>query len=293
LGYDAPEEERVDVGIRYASAYFPRDARTEGLPMAAICQATADLPRPAVMIAQEPDAHGQARWVVGTGGYAGDHPEATLEGMRLRARQVGCEEIVRVTHELQPIGEVMRYHFPFSQRRRYERLRRFPARFLIMGDALTSFNPIYGQGMTTAACEALALDDALAGSVHGAYRRFFAAASRVIDTPWQLAVGGDLAIPAVQGKRSAQVRVVNGYLRWVHAAAERDEQVTYAFARVVHLLTAPQSLFAPAVLARVLWRRLRDGAPGSNARTTTGRISERSLAREPDSSRASPSRPFV
>lgn len=301
-GYDAPEEERVDVGIRYSSAYFPRDARTDGLPLAVICQATANLPRPAVMIAQEPDADGQPRWVVGTGGYAGDHPEPTIDGIRRRAQEVGCAEIVRVTHELEPIGEVLRYNYSHSQRRRFERLARFPGRYLVMGDAITSFNPIYGQGMTTAACEALALAAALRDGLDGAHRRFFPAAARVIDTPWQLAVGSDLAIPSVQGRRSAQVRVVNGYLRWLYAAAEVDPHVTYAFSRVVHLLAPPASIMAPRIPLRVLGHRLRRAlTAGTHARAvvaharTRGAAAPATPARSPAApvapASSSPSRP--
>jgi 2-polyprenyl-6-methoxyphenol hydroxylase-like FAD-dependent oxidoreductase len=131
-----------------------------------------------------------------------------------------------------------------------------------LGDALTSFNPIYGQGMTVAACEALALRDALAGALDARlHRRYFRAAARIIDTPWQLAVGGDLALDVVPGPRPLPVRVVNAYIARLYRVAPHDAAVSAAFLKVVHMLKPPASLFAPAIL----WRVLRHGGRRADA----------------------------
>lgn len=251
-GYDPAEEERVTVGIAYATGYFRRDpAHAAGLA-AIICAATPGQPLPGVMLAQEPDADGTPRWVVTLGGYVGDHPEPTLEGLRARAQQMGCPEIIRVTHEAEPLGAVTRYNFPYSQRRHFERLARLPERFLAMGDALTSFNPIYGQGMAVATCQAQALGTALDGGIDGAWRRYYPAAAKAIDIPWQLAVGADLAIPAVPGPRTLPVRIVNAYLGRLYRVAEHDPVVALAFLKVAHLVAPPPTIFAPGVFARVM-----------------------------------------
>ena len=258
-GYAAPAEERVEIGICYTSAYFERTgacAIGPGLDkVAAFGAVTNAQPRPGVVIAQEPAEDGVPRWVVGVGGFAGDHAPATLAGLRERALDIAGPELVKITHEGTLIGDVMRYTVPTSLRRRYERLARFPAGLLAMGDALTAFNPIYGQGMTVAACEALALRDALARGDAALARRFFRAAARVIDIPWQLAVGGDLSIDKVPGKRPLAVRIVNAYVARIYRAAPEDAVVSAAFQRVVHMLDGPQALFAPGVAWRVLFKR--------------------------------------
>ncbi|MCW5609916.1 MAG: monooxygenase [Rubrivivax sp.] len=257
-GYAAPAEERVQVGIAYTSAYF---RRAPGQPPLAcvIGAATPALPRPSILIAQEPDAQGRERWVAGVGGYTGDHVATTREAMAERARQINHPEIAALAEHAEMIGEPMRYGFPHSQRRRYERLARFPAGYLVMGDALASFNPIYGQGMTVAACEALALREALAhgpDSHQGLARRFFKAAARVVDAPWQIAVGGDLALPVVPGPRPFPVNLVNAYLGRLQRVAVHDPVLAGAFLKVVQMLAPPESLMAPRLMWRV-WRGAR------------------------------------
>lgn len=251
-GYQAPAEERVSVGIAYATGYFRREpAPTPGIA-AIICAATSAQPLPGVMLAQEPDDEDRPRWVVTLGGYSGDHPVPTLDGLRARALQMGCPEIIRVTHEAEPLGAVTRYNFPYSQRRRFERLRRMPERFLAMGDSVASFNPIYGQGMTVACCEALALGSAIDAGLDGAWRRYYPVAAHAVDVPWQLAVGADLAIASVPGPRPLPVRLVNAYLERLYRVAEHDPGVALAFMKVAHLVAPPPTIFAPAVFARVM-----------------------------------------
>jgi 2-polyprenyl-6-methoxyphenol hydroxylase-like FAD-dependent oxidoreductase len=233
---------------------------------AIIHSSTPELPLPGVLIAQEPGADGVPRWVLGVGGYAGNHPAATLAGMQQRAAEMGVEQMTRLAQDGTPLGEPARYVFPFSLRRRYERLRRFPQGFLVMGDALTSFNPVYGQGMSVAACEALALQAALQQGPQGLAERFFRAAARVVDTPWQLAVGNDLSIPSVPGPRPLPVRVVNAYVARLMRVAVHDTVVARAFLEVLHLLKEPPSLFRPAIA----WRVLRPGAAALPAATQSG-----------------------
>jgi 2-polyprenyl-6-methoxyphenol hydroxylase-like FAD-dependent oxidoreductase len=262
-GYAPPTEERVEIGLAYTSAYFKR---APGQPPLAcvIGAATAGLPRPSILIAQEPLQDGQPRWVAGVGGYAGDHVGVTREAMAERARQIHNPEIAELAERGEMIGEPMRYSFPHSQRRHYEKLRRFPSGYLAMGDALASFNPIYGQGMTVAACEALTLRAALAKGLDGLAPRFFRAAAHAIDMPWQLAVGGDLALPQVPGPRPFPVNLMNAYVARVQRVAVHDAVVAAAFVKVMHMLVPPPNLFAPTVLWRV-WRGGRQVATAATA----------------------------
>jgi hypothetical protein len=207
-----------------------------------------------VILAQEDE-----RWIVTLGGYLGDHPPVDEAGYIEFARSLPKPEIFEVIKDAEPLTPLTPYQFNANLRRHYEELSRFPEGLLVFGDALCSFNPIYGQGMTVACSEALALRECLAGGPHAISGRFFQAASKLIDIAWQMAVGSDLGNPAVAGKRTAQVRFVNWYLAKLFQAAQHDAVLATRFLEVANLMKQPPSLMEPRMALRV-WKGSRAAA---------------------------------
>jgi hypothetical protein len=185
-------------------------------------------------------------------GILGDHPPTDPDGFLGFARSLQSPDIHETIRDAEPLDDPVAFRFPASVRHRYERLRRLPDGLLVVGDAVCSFNPIYGQGMSVAALEALALRRHLQRGAAPQPRRFFRDLARVVDVPWDIAVGGDLVFPAVQGRRTLKVRLVNAYLARLHAAAAHDASLAGAFLRVAGLITRPESLLRPSVVLRVL-----------------------------------------
>jgi 2-polyprenyl-6-methoxyphenol hydroxylase-like FAD-dependent oxidoreductase len=138
-------------------------------------------------------------------------------------------------------------------------MQRFPSGYLVMGDAVCSFNPIYGQGMSVAAAEAKALDDSLTAGLDGLSQRFYARTRKIVDIPWAIATGEDLRFPQVEGQRPPGSRVVNRYLERVHAVASEDQAVCRKFFEVLNLLAPPSALMSPRVAWRVLARPVPKG----------------------------------
>ena len=130
-------------------------------------------------------------------------------------------------------------------------MRRIPAGLIVFGDAICSFNPIYGQGMTLAAIEATVLRDCLRRGKRGLPRRFFRASARKIRVAWQTAVGSDLALPEVEGPRSLPTRISNAYIDRVMTAAETDPVVAGQFMRVIGMIDSPARLLRPSQLLRI------------------------------------------
>jgi len=170
------------------------------------------------------------RWIVSIGGYFGDHAPDDERLFAAYSRSLPTSDVYDIVSRAEPLSDFVTYRYPANLRRRYERLARFPDNYLVFGDAVCSFNPVYGQGMTVAAQEAALLHECLStgGGVDLA-RRFFNAVQPVIDIPWDIAVGNDLRHPQVTGPRPAKVRFINWYVGKLHKAARHDGKLTTAF----------------------------------------------------------------
>ena len=258
MGYQAAEEEKVEVGIGYTTRRFARESWHLDGRIAAVIPSTPEGKRGGVILAQE-----GGQWIVTLFSNFGNYAPEELHGFIEAARQLPSKTIYDVIRNATPIGEAVSTRFPASRRRRYERLSRWPAGLVVLGDGICSFNPIYGQGMTSAALQALALEEELRKGGVGVERRFFRRAARVVDTPWSLAVGGDLRIPEVDAPRPLMARFVNWYVARLHQAAHTDARLTQAFLRVTNLLDPPASLLAPAVAWRVFRGNLRLATQGA------------------------------
>jgi 2-polyprenyl-6-methoxyphenol hydroxylase-like FAD-dependent oxidoreductase len=165
--------------------------------------------------------------------------------------------ILAAVRSAEPLGEVVRHRMPSSQWRRYDKMRRFPDGLLAVGDAICSFNPIYGQGMTVSALDAVALRGCLRRGGHDLPRRYFRAAAKHISVPWQMGAGSDLAFPEVKGRRRLSMRVSSRFGEWALTACEHDPITFERFFKVSNLVDPPIRLLHPSFLLRVATVNLR------------------------------------
>ncbi|WP_405021069.1 FAD-dependent oxidoreductase [Kitasatospora sp. NBC_00070] len=258
LGYEAAPEDRVDSKVVYVSREYRRRPG-EAPADAYLVGASASVPRGGVALSAE-----GGRWLVTLFGMNGDVPPVDPAGFHRFAERLPVPELHELLERLEPLTEPLAMRIPVSVRRRYERIDRMPAGYLVFGDALCQFNPSYGQGMTAAALQAVALRDCLArGSGPAAVREYFRRAAQAVGVPWDMSVGGDLRFPFVEGRRTLRVRLLNRYVARLHRVAAVDPEVARAFLTVANLSSPPQGLFAPKVLRRVL--RGPSGGAGARA----------------------------
>jgi flavin-dependent dehydrogenase len=207
LGYEKPQVEQVRLGIGYATRIYRRRSEHLQGDLATIVSPSLPNWRYGVILAQEGD-----RWIVTIGGYLGDRAPTDEKGFLEFAKSMPAQDIYEVIKDAEPLCELLPYKFPTSQRRYYEAMARFPEDYLVFGDAICSFNPVYGQGMTVAALESLTLQNCLAKGSQNLRARFFKEAGKVVDIPWSMAANNDLRIPQVEGTRSLRVRFLNWYM---------------------------------------------------------------------------------
>lgn len=255
-GYGEVPEERVEMDLAYTSRRYRLRTDPFVHEQSYNVVATPTHPRGAFFhTLGGHDGHGGHDALVSLTSLHGDHPGTDPQGFDAFVRSLPVPEIHRALEGAEPLDEPTAFRFPAGVRRRYERLDRFPAGLVLVGDALSSFNPVYGQGMSVAAlgAETLGRHVEQAGGLEDvAPSTYLADVARLIDAPWDIATGGDLAFPRTRGRRTLATRLVNGYMARVQAAATVDARVTTAFMRVAGLVDPPTALMRPATMVRVL-----------------------------------------
>lgn len=276
-GWLEPPEERIVVGIRYTTVHVPHHEGDLDDSRAVISSATPTVPRSAAALRQE-----DGTWIVSVSGYLEQAPPTDPAAMRAFARGVVAPEIAELL-EREPLHAPLSARFPHSVRRRIERVR-LPRGYAVIGDAICSFNPVFGQGMSVAAMQAVALGEVLghadggpggrivnAGGLAAAIDRYHHAAVERVDRAWTPVSGNDLQIPGVVGPPPSTPAAVAAYVRRVQRVAEHDPVVARALLRVTALLDPPQALFRPAVVAHVV--------AGARRRRSRARARQPELAR--------------
>lgn len=138
----------------------------------------------------------------------------------------------------EPLGEIDVFRYPGGAWRRYDQMTRFPEGLLVFGDAICSLSPIYTQGMTVAALEAVALRECLAESATDLSRRFYDAAADVIGPQWMSNQFNDLYMYSQQDRPPVSEELL--FLREeVLMAAESSSVLTEKLFRTMNLIDPP------------------------------------------------------
>lgn len=192
------------------------------------------------------------QWLVMLMGYGDNRPGRTTDEIRAR-----CSSLTTVLRDVTR-GDVTRgvvtYRQADSRRRHFTEAGRLPARLVSMGDAVASFNPVYGQGMSSAALHASCLASYLGGGpdLDAAATDFFRLQQVVVDAAWAVSAGGDAArIDAENGTEvPEEVRRQRRLMEHIVGAALIDADVSRAFNNVSYMLRHPSTLFDPELLEK-------------------------------------------
>lgn len=257
LGYEAPQETIIDSLLGYATGLFepPPHAKPDwGLMF--IFARPPKLPRGGGISVLE-----NGMWIATVAGAARDYPPTDEAGFRQFASTLATPLFSDALKDAKLISPIYGYQQTANQLRYYERLARWPENFIVTGDAVCAFNPIYGQGMTIAAQDALLLDRCLLeirqsnGNRAGMARRFQKMLAKSNQTPWLLATGEDMRYPTTEGgKPGAITRLTHRYLDRVIDILPDDVEASRTFLEVLHLVEPPSVLFRPHILGQITRR---------------------------------------
>jgi flavin-dependent dehydrogenase len=257
LGYPAPRETWVDPLLGYASRQYaiPPDF---------------DADWKALYLQAEPPGSKRTgglfpmeggRWMCSLSGAGRDYGPTEEEAFLDFAKGLRSPVLYEAIRDAEPLTPIMGFRHTANHRRHYDRLPAWPERFVVLGDAACTFDPIYGQGMSVAALQAVALDGWLRGRAKA--RVFQRRAARAGAGAWLIATGEDFRYAETEGAPiRLSTRVINRYVARVVAAADVDRRVCAQLLDVLALRSAPPSLFLPPVLLRVMIPRAAAKAPG-------------------------------
>lgn len=222
-------------------------------------------------------AYEQDTWMLSVARH-GDYgsPPADFTAMLAAAKQILPPAVMAALREATPVGDIAVSRDTGALWHRYDRMPRFPAGLVVIGDGLCRLNPLHGQGMTMAALEALALRDCLRQHGPDLPHRFFRAAADQIAPIWAMNAAHD---SPSDRRHPVRHRLNRWFADAAATAASRDIAVTERFLRVRNLLDPPSRLRDPVLL----WRILRANLPaaGKTARRARARTQLAALAPVP------------
>ncbi|SDN38082.1 NAD(P)/FAD-dependent oxidoreductase [Geodermatophilus sp. DSM 45219] len=273
LGGPVPDRTIIDARITYASRlYRIPDGFTADWTGLMLFGDRADNPRSGYLFPVE-----DGRWVVGLIGARGVHAATDEEGYTAFARSLRSPVLAEALAAAEPVSDVHLHRGTTDARWHYERLRRRPERLLVLGDAACAFDPVYGQGMSSAVLAAETLDACLRsrrseGDLTGLAGRFQRRLARRLAEPWLFAVGEDLRFPGTTGGTAGPLRrTLHRYQDRLEVAATRDPVVTDVYIRALGMLERPTALLRPhLLLAAARSRPARGGHPPAPAPVATG-----------------------
>ena len=204
-----------------------------------------------------PTKHDQ--WHVTVAGFAGHHPPTDEAGFPAWAEALPDPSLYAAIRVAEPLTPIRGYRTPPNRLRRFEALSRRPAGFVVMSDAVCAFNPIYGQGISTRALEALALRRVLQFTPDVTSERFAQQVQRAVAkgvaAPWMIATGEDLRWPGVTldgTKAGFGTRFIHRYSDVFLKQALHDEVLSTTYQRMINMLEPPAALMKPSSVMRVL-----------------------------------------
>lgn len=242
----APPSERVDARVGYASRLY-RQRRPTPLRTGVMIFSSVELGMAGLALPVE-----DQRWLVAGAGFGDRRPPRDAAGFDHFLASLRDPALADLAATLDPISDVAVYRQTANLRRRWDRVAHWPAGLLVVGDALCSLNPVYGQGITVAARQAEIVARAARPGTppNRALQRRLVAAT---DAPWSIATINDLRMPSCPEKASTTQR---WSARWGGSvgrlAASGNVRATRTIASINHLMAPPAVVFHPALVASVI-----------------------------------------
>lgn len=242
-GYGIVKTENINPKLGYASRKYKDIAFEEGKHGILVMPKDPETPRGGVVFPIENN-----EYMVTLYGF--DKEQPINEDFEAFAKTLNSKEIYQHIINATPLTETKQYIKKESHYRKYHRLGKWPKGYLVVGDAVCSFNPIYGQGITSAAMSLNNIQTIL--SEHEPTKENCKIAQKKIDKtyfiPWMIAKNEDLRWDSTEGANKTYIlALMHRFMNRVMRLAAKYPDVTEAFIGILHMAKSPLELAKPKV----------------------------------------------
>ena len=250
-GFERPTEDTVDVGVAYATQHL---RMPEGLIAEKVVVAGASHDQ---LVGVGMLHYEDYIWALTTFGVAKAAPPQTFAQMCDLTDTMVPGHVAAAIRQSEPIGEVAFHKYPTSRWRRYDKLDRFPGGIVPLGDAVVSFNPTFGQGMTMTALQAGHLRRALETPGGNLAQKLNKAIAKTTWPVWMMDEIGDLTLHQADGRMRWWYKPVGRLFDQFLEAAETEPVLAEWFLRRFSLLDSLWMVPSPRLVGRTIRHNVR------------------------------------
>ncbi|MGB1012803.1 MAG: NAD(P)/FAD-dependent oxidoreductase [Nannocystaceae bacterium] len=250
-GFGEVEVREVASNVGYTTRLFHKPGGVDHTKLPLVVMPDAPHSRRAGLVFPAGD-HGL---MVALAGWCRDYVPRSAEGFVAFAQSLDRPELSELLEGARPSPSEHGFRARANMWRRYDRMRRWPDGFVVLGDAVSSLNPVYGQGMTICAIETMALKHTLErftsaergkglsspGQAHRLQKRF----AQVVRLPWYLVTSEDLRHDETVGHRPRGLRSIHTVVQAVHELVAYDPSAHQLFFELLNMVQSPAALLRP------------------------------------------------
>jgi 2-polyprenyl-6-methoxyphenol hydroxylase-like FAD-dependent oxidoreductase len=263
IGLEKPNETKINSFIGYAGRRIQL-LSTQSSPLLSnhkvvvVFTNPPNNPRMVVMTAIEDN-----QWQLGLLGIGKTYPPTDEKGFLNFVKELGVEDVYKIVRDAKPISNIYGYREDGSRLYHYEKIKKWPKNFIVLGDAVSAFNPIYAQGVTVAAIQSKILDNLLreykinnaeAALKKGFEKKFQGEIAKLNSLPWLLGTSEDLRWSTTEANKKMNpfTKIIQRYSKHVILLTPNSRLATKSFLEMLNMVKSPAVLFHPLLIVQVL-----------------------------------------
>jgi 2-polyprenyl-6-methoxyphenol hydroxylase-like FAD-dependent oxidoreductase len=170
------------------------------------------------------------------------------------AKKLPKPDIYQEIKDATSLSKTSVYKVPQITWKHFEKAKNLPDGLLLIGDTICRIDPVFGQGMSIAVLEALALQKMFNKdtNLQRITKKFHRQSKNIISPIWRMVLAEDFRYSETTGKKPAGLSVQQWYAKKVFLLSSQDLFTYDSFVKVMNLVKPITILMHPKIIIRVL-----------------------------------------